>query len=153
VSTNSRADKYRKTIRATAKQLGVPPSSELARHVSLLKMMREQIEIRLIDGRGDLDPHSLLKLDAALRQYLPVAEPARAKLVINVARLCHRCKAELEAQPSPSLPPAGLPVPPVVAVEAKAAADPTPRREPTQENVVPLAKRGARDFYKREPQC
>jgi len=75
VSTNSRADKYRKTIRATAKQLGVPPSSELARHVSLLKMMREQIEIRLIDGRGDLDPHSLLKLDAALRHTCPPPNP------------------------------------------------------------------------------
>jgi hypothetical protein len=116
MSKNSRADKYRKTIRATAKQLGVPPSSELARHVSLLKMMREQIEIRLIDGRGDPDPDSLLKLDATLRQYLPFAEPAGVQLVIKAARLCHRCKAELEAEPAPPPPP----VPPSVAAEGSA---------------------------------
>ena len=101
MSTNSRADKYRKTIRATAKQLGVPPSSELARHVSLLKMMREQIEIRLIDGRGDPDPDSLLKLDAALRQYMPTGEPAGVQFTIQVAKLCAKCRAEFEVEPPP----------------------------------------------------
>ena len=141
MSTNSRADKYRKTIRATAKQLGVPPSSELARHVSLLKMMREQIEIRLIDGRGDPDPDSLLKLDATLRQYLPFAEPAGVQLVIKAARLCHRCKAELEAEPPPPLPP----VPPSVAAEGSDNVTPpkpdAPRPRPSFEradNVVEL---------------
>jgi hypothetical protein len=71
-------------------------------------MMREQIEIRLIDGRGDPDPDSLLKLDAALRQYLPAAEPAGVRLVINAARLCAKCGAELEVEPPPSKPPASL---------------------------------------------
>jgi len=123
VSTNSRVDKYRKTIRATAKQLGVPPSSELARHVSLLKMMREQIEIRLIDGRGDPDPDSLLKLDAALHQYMPTGEPAGVQLTIQVAKLCAKCRAELEVEP-----------PPV----AEEGPSPPPPKSPASLNVVPL---------------
>jgi hypothetical protein len=132
--TNSRAAKYKRTIRATARQLGVPPSSELARHVSLLKMAREQMEIRLIEGRGDLDPNHLLRIDDALRQYLPAAEPAGVQLTIQTARLCHRCKAELEAE-SPLSPPATEPppsggarlLPPsATALEGKPAADPAP---------------------------
>ena len=123
MQTNSRAAKYKRIIRTTAKQLGVPPSSELVRHVSLLKMAREQMEIRLIDGRGDLDPNHLLRIDDALRQYLPAAEPAGVQLVINAARLCHRCKAELEAQP-----------PPV----AEERPSPPPSKPPASLNVVPL---------------
>jgi hypothetical protein len=68
-------------------------------------LQANDVEIRLIDGRGDPDPDSLLKLDAALRQYLPAAEPAGAKLVINVAQLCAKCGGKLEVEPPPPLPP------------------------------------------------
>jgi hypothetical protein len=72
-----RARRYRELAKQAAKQFGCKPSSERAKHVATLRLARETFADRLVAGR-DVNPEHLLKLDDALKQYLPQATSAAA---------------------------------------------------------------------------
>ena len=95
-----RARQFRQLVTEAARQLKCKPSSELARHVGMLRLARQTLAERLIAGR-DVDPNSLLRIDEALRQYMPTGEPAGVHLTIQVAKLCAKCRAELAVEPPP----------------------------------------------------
>jgi hypothetical protein len=63
-------NRYKAILKEVAADLEVEPDSELCTHVSTLRLMRENIQARLLRGER-VDPDDVLKLDQALRQYLP----------------------------------------------------------------------------------
>ena len=91
---------YRQLVKEAAKQLRCKPTSELARHVATLRLARSTFAERLVTGR-DIDPGALLRIDEALRQYMPTGEPAGVQFTIQVAKLCAKCGTELEVEPPP----------------------------------------------------
>jgi hypothetical protein len=113
---------YRQLVKEAARQFRCKPTSELARHVATLRLARSTFAERLVAGR-DIDPAALLRIDEALRQYMPTGEPAGVRFTIQVAKLCAKCRAELEVEP-----------PPV----AEERPSPPPSKPPTSLNVVPL---------------
>jgi hypothetical protein len=150
--TVARAVRYRTLVKEAAKQLRCKPSSELAKHVGTLRLARETFAERLIGGR-DVDPGSLLKLDHALKVYMPADGPPAVQLTIQPVTLCAKCRAEVEGEPPPPLPPAAVPFPPpLAAVEAKSAADPVLAiilaltcRASTSSTTLSAAARGLRE--------
>jgi hypothetical protein len=114
----ARVTQYRQLVKEAAKQLRCKPTSELARHVATLRLARSTFTERLVAGR-DIDSAALLRIDEALRQYMPTGEPAGVQFTIQVAKLCAKCGAELlpvekeRPSPTPSKPPASLNVVPL----------------------------------------
>jgi hypothetical protein len=63
-------NRYKVILKEVAADLEIEADSELCRHVGALRLMRENIQARLLRGER-VDPDDLLKIDAALKQYLP----------------------------------------------------------------------------------
>jgi hypothetical protein len=91
-----RAVRYRTLVRDAAKQLGVKPSSERAKHVATLRFARETFADRLVAGR-DVNPDHLLKLDEALKAYLPEATSAPPSDTLMGLRICRKLAGVCEA--------------------------------------------------------
>jgi hypothetical protein len=63
-------NRYKAILSEVATDLEIEADSELCKHVAALRLMRENIQARLLRGER-VDPDDLLKIDAALKQYLP----------------------------------------------------------------------------------
>ena len=121
----SRAELYQKLLRQAAKELRCKITAEKAKNYAVLKLAREVISSKLVSGR-DIDPSALRWLAEELEKYAPAAVPPSVQLTIQPVTLCAKCRSEVEGEPPPTLPPAAVAVPPpLAAVEAKSAADPT----------------------------
>ena len=68
--------------------------------VATLRLARSTFAERLVAGR-DIDPAALLRIDEALRQYMPTGEPAGVQFTIQVAKLCAKCGSQLDVEPPP----------------------------------------------------
>ena len=121
----ARAELYQKLLKQAAKELGCKVTDERCKNYAVLKLAREVISSKLVSGR-DIDPSALRWLSEELGKYAPAAAPASVQLTIQPVTLCAKCRSEVEGEPPPTLPPAAVAVPPpLAAVEAKSAADPT----------------------------
>jgi len=76
---SSRVELYKTLRKQVAKELGEKPNTEIVKHVATLRLMRENLQIRLLAGER-VDPLDVLKLDEALKKYLPQGAP----LEVNV---------------------------------------------------------------------
>jgi hypothetical protein len=123
--TAARAVRFKQLIREASKQLKCKPTSERAKHVATLRYAREHFAERLIAGR-DVNPEHLLKLDDALKQYLPQATSAppvtKPLLTLQICSkkihsVCERCghiqptDVDTPAPPSKYHPPSPLLLP------------------------------------------
>jgi|SRR6516165_2041170 len=142
-----RARRYRELVKLAARQFHCKPSSEKAKHVATLRLARETFADRLVAGR-DVNPEHLLKLDGALKEYLPQATSVgeRHKLTLEIVNgthtQCPKCGHEYNpydpdkpyTPPDDPMPPplrgVPAPVPPNVAAPKSDA--------PKAANVVPL---------------
>jgi hypothetical protein len=123
---DSRVATYKRLLRETAKQLGEKTDTEVVRHVATLRMARENLQVQLLRGER-IDPADLIKLDAALKQYLPQGKPL--EVTINIVD-----RKPGQSSPEPPDPP---PTPPT---------SPPPSDKPSSSepsNVVPLPLRSA----------
>src|SRR6516165_6619074 len=78
-----RARRYRELVKLAARQFHCKPSSERAKHVATLRLARETFADRLVAGR-DVNPEHLLKLDDALKQYMPEVTSAPPAPMVNI---------------------------------------------------------------------
>jgi hypothetical protein len=126
----SRTDLYKKLLKQVAKELGEKTAADIVKHVATLKLMRENIQIRLLAGER-VDPLDVLKLDECLKRYLPQGKPVTVTVRFVDGD-----------EPLPDAPPPSSPSPP-----------PSPPSGPTPEttsapsapagNVVPLRPVGS----------
>jgi hypothetical protein len=63
-------NRFKAILKEVATDLEIEAGSELCRHVGALRLMRENIQARLLRGER-VDPDDLLKIDVALKPYLP----------------------------------------------------------------------------------
>ena len=110
----ARAELYQKLLKQAAKELGCKVTDERCKNYAVLKLAREVISSKLVSGR-DIDPSALRWLSEELEKYAPAAVPASVQLTIQPVTLCAKCRAVVEAEPPPPLPP----VPPSVAAEGR----------------------------------
>lgn len=91
---SSRGEQFKKLCREAGRQLSVKAHSELAKHVATLRLMREQLQVKLLNG-AHVDPADILKLDEALKRYLPAHEPIKVEIEIcrSLHQPCRRCGA------------------------------------------------------------
>jgi hypothetical protein len=78
---NSRAQRYLRLLREVGRELNEKPTSEMVKHVATLRLMRENLQIRLLAGER-INPADVLALDAALKQYLPQGKPIKVEIEI-----------------------------------------------------------------------
>jgi len=98
---------FRKLLRTTAREIGQPVDSLATRHVVLLKLCRRNIEIRLVKGER-IDPADVVRLDDAMRSYLPSGEPPIKVEIAIVGQdgvPISELPRELEPEPTPPSPP------------------------------------------------
>lgn len=135
---NSRARRYKKLLRQVARELDEKPAAEVVKHVATFRLLRENLQIRLLEGR-DVDPGDLLKVDDVLKQYLPRGKPlsVEVKIVDGITGICPKCHAEIEdwvapPKPAPSPPPV-IDAEPIKEAkpETPALPAPPPRRDPS----------------------
>jgi hypothetical protein len=112
-----RAARFREILEQAAKDLGCEPTADVATHVAALRMGRETHLAKLIAG-ADVDPDALLRIDAALKRYLPEAPPHKIEIAFceSLTGICPNCKHEVypytpprapSPMPTPSSKPAG----------------------------------------------
>src|SRR5262249_7315767 len=108
----------------------IKPDSELCRHVGTLRLMRENLQSKLLLGER-VDPDDIRKLDAALKAYMPKREaPEISVHIVKTLRgKCPKCGtiSEISRTPFPNEPNQTHPDP---AVEAAARAAATPPEPP-----------------------
>jgi hypothetical protein len=147
---NSRAKRYQRLLRQVARELDEKPNTEMVKHVSTLRLMRENLQIRLLEGHH-VDPGDILKIDEALKQYLPQGKPLSVRLdIVEGVSICPKCgwkgkTADLPPPPDPEPPPAPTQPPsPERADEAASADAPPSASAPAAgpSNVVPMPRRG-----------
>src|SRR6516164_4879176 len=83
------ADRLKRIEKEVCADLACQPDDELCRHVTTLRLMRENMQAKLVVGER-VDPDDLLKIDAALKAYLPQGKPATITVQI-VQKLRGRC--------------------------------------------------------------
>src|SRR6516162_1529431 len=108
----ARAELYQKLLKQAAKDLRCKVTDERCKNYAVLKLAREVISSKLVSGR-DIDPSALRWLSEELEKYAPAAVPASVQLTIQPVTLCAKCRAVVEDETKPPLPP----VPPSVAAE------------------------------------
>ena len=111
---NSRAKQYQRLLRQVALELDKKPNSEVVKHVSTFRLLRENLQIRLLAGER-VDPADILKVAEALKQYLPQGKPLSVKVtIVNGTRVCcPGCKLEFDPRTDKSVtPPPDPPAPP-----------------------------------------
>ena len=103
---NSRAKRYQRLLRQVARELDEKPNSEVVKHVSTFRLLRENLLIRLLAGER-LDPADILKVDEALKQYLPQGKPLAVKVEIvkGLVGICPKCNAKIPDYVPPPAPP------------------------------------------------
>jgi hypothetical protein len=124
---NDRAKRYRELCREAARQLNTKPSDERVVHVATLRMMREAIQAKLIAGHH-VDPADLLRLDEALRTYVPKEQHRVDIQYVGTIDRCPKCGYERPASPEPPPPP-------------KPSSPAIPAAAPRAPNVVQLEPR------------
>jgi hypothetical protein len=122
----SRAVRYQKLCREAARELNAKPSDERVIHVATLRLAREAIQARLIAGHH-VDPADLLKLDEALRAYVPKEQHRLDIQIVGTIDRCPKCGYERPA--SPELPPAPKPSPPAIPTSAPQGLGPRQRHQ------------------------
>jgi hypothetical protein len=132
---DSRVATYKRLLRETAKQLGEKTDTEVVRHVATLRMARENLQVQLLRGER-IDPNDLIKLDAALKQYLPQGKPI--ELTVHFV---DKHGTRMDGLPPPDLTPPPTPPtspPPSDKPSAETSA-------PLPDNVVPLKRTAAEE--------
>jgi hypothetical protein len=132
---DSRVQAYKRLLRETAKQLGEKTTSEIVKHVTGLKMCRENLMVQMLQGQR-VDPADWTKLDAALRSYLPAGAPLSVTLNI------------VDAEPWQS-PPDPEPTPP----PAPPPTDTKPSSPSEPSNVIPLKRIAEQERADMERAC
>jgi hypothetical protein len=106
-ATRDRANRFKRHLRESAKQLGCKVGDERAIHLATLKAAREAVQARIIAGVA-IDVGDLMKLDEALRVYMPVAGPKHITIefVEGLIGVCHACGHEHRdyRRPEPQYP-------------------------------------------------
>jgi hypothetical protein len=74
------ADRFKQICAEVAEHQGIDSDSELCQHIATLRLVREQQTMAAIAGRH-VNPEHLLRLDEAMRQYLP---PPKKPMAITV---------------------------------------------------------------------
>jgi hypothetical protein len=115
---NDRAKRYRELCREAARQLKTKATDERVIHVATLRLMREAIQAKLIAGHH-VDPADLLKLDEALRTYVPKEQHRVNIQFVGTIDRCPKCG--YERPESPELSPAPKPSPPAIPASAPPA--------------------------------
>jgi hypothetical protein len=95
-------------------------NSEVVKHLSTIKLMRENLQIRLLAGER-VDPLDVVKIDECLKRYLPQGKP----IEVNVQFV--------DSLPTPDTP---SPTPPMPTPPT--SPPPTTETSPAPSNVVPL---------------
>jgi hypothetical protein len=98
---NDRAKRYHQLLRQAAKEFGTKPTDEKAVHAATLRLARETLLTKLIAGR-DIDPAALLKLDQALKEFIPKEQHRVNIQFVGTIDFCPKCGYE---RPAPSEPP------------------------------------------------
>jgi hypothetical protein len=90
--TKQPAERLRRIEREVCRDLNLAPDDELCRHVTTLRLLRENLMARAVVGER-VDPDDMLRIDAALKAYLPQGKPAtiEVKIVDGVHATCPRC--------------------------------------------------------------
>jgi len=83
------ADRIRRIEKEVCRDLDCKPDDEICRHVTTLRLMRENMQAKLVLGER-VDPSDLLAVDAAIKQYLPQGKPATISVQV-VQKLRGRC--------------------------------------------------------------
>jgi hypothetical protein len=85
-------DRLRRIVKEVCADLGCKPDDEIARHVSTLRLMRENMQAKLVVGEH-VNPSDLLAVDSALKAYLPQGKPAtiEVKIATGLHATCPRC--------------------------------------------------------------
>jgi hypothetical protein len=123
---NSRTRRYQRLLRQVARELDEKATAEVVKHVSTLRLMRENLMIRLLAGER-VDPGDVVKLDEALKQYLPQGKPITVTLEI-----VHPSPPSEPPppDPSPSTPPPTGDAPSTPSAPAASNVVALPRRNP-----------------------
>ena len=131
---NSRAKRYQTLLRQVARELDEKPNSEIVKHVSTFRLLRENLLIRLLAGER-VDPADILKVDEVLKKYLPQGKPLSVKVVfVNGTRVCcPGCNLEFDPHTDKSYepsPPPTFDAKPVIDAEPVKALPKPPKPEP-----------------------
>jgi len=102
------ADRLKQIRKEVAADLKVAVDSELCKHVSTLRLMRQNMQAKLLLGEH-VNPDHLLSLDTAMRAYLPVQRLEDLTFHVDyISRhVCRECGEEMSADdqsPQPALP-------------------------------------------------
>jgi len=86
------ADRLKRIEKEVCADLECQPDDEICRHVSTLRLMRENMQAKLLVGER-VAPDELLAVDAALKAYLPQGKPMTiaVQLVETLQGKCAHC--------------------------------------------------------------
>jgi hypothetical protein len=126
---SERAELYHALLKRVARELGEKPDAEVVKHVATFRLLRESLQVRLLDGQH-VDPDDLLKVDAVLKQYLPQGKPLAVAIQyvegVRGIYTCKHCGKRNELKPGEYTPITDKPAkPPPTADAAKPAAQPS----------------------------
>src|SRR5262249_13142455 len=106
----SRVERYQQLIHEVSRQLKVKPSDPRVEHVATLRLMREQLQARLLEGQN-VDAADVLKLDEALRTYVPKEQHRINIQYVGTVDRCPKCGYERPASPEPPPKPSPSAIP------------------------------------------
>ena len=126
------ADRLRQIELEVARDLNCEIGDELCQHVSVLRLLRLNMQAAMLNGQR-VDPDDLLKIDSALKSYLPVGKPATIKVEVaqTITGICPACHAKIPNYKAPPEPPAN----------PKPAIEPEPTPAPAAKSSVPAVPR------------
>jgi hypothetical protein len=70
---------YHELLKRVARELNQPPDTEIVKHVATFRLLRESLQVRLLDGER-VDPDDLFKCDEVLKAYLPQGKPLAVQI-------------------------------------------------------------------------
>jgi len=79
--SKDRVQLYKRMLREVAKELGEALSADFVKHVATMRMLRENMQIRLLAGER-VDPKDIITIDEALKHYLPQGRPHTLEIQI-----------------------------------------------------------------------
>src|SRR5262249_14000047 len=96
------AARFKAIAKEVARDLEAEPDSEIVQHVATMRLLREGLLARAIRSER-VDPDDMLKLDAALKSYLPQGKPPTitVNFVKTLQARCPHCHklSEVSAEP------------------------------------------------------
>jgi hypothetical protein len=141
MTSRSRIDLWKKLARETAKTLGERRDYEIVKHIVSLKMLAENLRVRILGGEV-VDPVIVLRLDEALRRYLPAGKPLSVQIeVVGGSNPTPDTPSPTPPTPTPPDSPPDPAKPTIDAEPVSAAATPSP----SPSNVVPIPIRTTAD--------